>query len=209
MTSGRFITFEGGEGAGKSSQAKRLAKHLESAGRRVMLTREPGGSLLAERIRALILSGSVKNLGAVTETLLFYAARRDHLEKTIAPALAEGKWVICDRFADSTRAYQGGAENVPPVLLDALDRVVVGGTRPDLTLILDIDPAAGLERALHAQGRADRFEGEDVSYHVRLRQAFLDIAAAEPDRCCIVDAAQDFDGVSRTIRSAVESRLSG
>jgi dTMP kinase len=207
---GRFITLEGGEGAGKSVQARRLAGRLRELGIGVTLTREPGGSPGAEALRELILSGSASGFGPVGEALLFSAARIDHIDQTIGPALLRGDWVVCDRFADSTRAYQGAAGNVDRQLLASLERVAVGGCRPDLTLILDVPVAIGLERAASRRGdgdEADRFEREGQAFHETLRQAFLDIARTEPDRCAIIDASAVEDDVAEAIWSAVRQRL--
>lgn len=188
---GRFITFEGGEGAGKSTQVRHLRAHLEQAGIRVIATREPGGSPRAEALRAALLAGKAAELGAFGEAVLFGAARIDHIDTLIRPALAGGAWVICDRFADSTRAYQGAAGNVKPELIAALERVVVGSVKADLTFLLDIEPSLGLARARARAGdaAADRFEGEDLSFHQSLRRAFLDIATREPNRMKVVNAA--------------------
>src|SRR5574337_139769 len=189
---GRFITLEGGEGAGKSVQAKRLEKRLKAAGLKVLRTREPGGSPGAEALRDAILSGFAARFGPEGEALLFAAARIDHLDKKILPALARGAWVVCDRFADSTRAYQGAAGNLPPEFIASLERLTVGANRPDLTLILDLEPEVGLERAAKRRrtGPADRFERQGLSFHETLRRAFLDIASAEPWRCAVIDAAR-------------------
>ncbi len=175
---GKFITFEGGEGAGKSTQIRRLAERLTASGHTVVVTREPGGTATAESIRRLVLSGLIKELGAEDEAILFAAARADHVERVIRPALAAGRWVLCDRFADSTHAYQGAAGGADEALLDALDRVAVGRTWPDLTLILDLPAAAGLARIAARQtgGAPDRFERDEADVHERRRQAFLDIA---------------------------------
>jgi dTMP kinase len=213
-TEGVFITLEGGEGAGKSTQAARLAQTLRAGtGRPVVVTREPGGSPRAEDIRAAVLAGAAKPYGPFAEALLFSAARLDHLETLIRPALARGETVICDRFLDSTRAYQGAAGGLDPAVLTALERVVVGSTRPDLTLILDLPPEAGLARAA-ARGQAagegaDRFEAEALGFHARLRAAFRDIAASEPRRCALIDASADPDSVEAAIRAVVASRLPG
>jgi dTMP kinase len=209
---GHFITLEGGEGAGKSTQVLRLMTRLDQHGVRAMATREPGGSPKAEEIRGVILSGRARELGPMAEALLFSAARADHLDHTIRPALARGVCVICDRFADSTRAYQGALGNVEPGVLAALERVVVGMTRPDLTLILDVAPELGLARAAERRAQrneaADRFEVEDVDFHRKLRQAFRRIAEAEPDRCVLVDASGGPDLVEERIWAVVAPRLS-
>ncbi len=206
---GRFITLEGGEGAGKSVQARILAERLEGAGVKVKLTREPGGSLLAEALRQLILSGEAARLGAEGEALLFSAARIDHIEATITPALARGEWVVCDRFADSTRAYQGAAGRLDEAFISRLEHVAVGETRPDLTLILDLPPKQGLARAAKRRGPqgADRFEGEGPSFHRALRAAFLKIARREPGRCAVIDARGSEAEVADAIWKLVSERL--
>jgi dTMP kinase len=210
-TAGRFITLEGGEGAGKTTQAQSLHKRLAAHGVRALMTREPGGSPRAEAIRDVLLSGKAKALGPMGEALLFYAARDSHLELTIRPALARGQWVICDRFHDSTRAYQGAAGGVPIAALDALERIVVGATRPDLTLILDLPPEEGLNRAAarakEAGQGADRFESMSLRFHENLRREFHEIAEAEPERCVIVDASRQADEVAKAIWSVVQQRL--
>jgi dTMP kinase len=208
---GRFITFEGGEGVGKSTQVERLKGRLEAAGYDVVATREPGGSPRAERIREVLLRGDAKRFGPLGEAILFCAARADHLEERIRPALARGAFVLCDRFADSTRAYQGALGALDPAVLTALERVVVADTRPDLTLVLDAPAALGLARASarRGEGDTDRFEAEDRGFHERLRQAFLDIAEQERDRCVIVDASTNPDIVEAAIWGIVESRLLG
>ncbi|KQT86904.1 thymidylate kinase [Methylobacterium sp. Leaf466] len=212
---GAFITFEGGEGAGKSTQIGLLAEHLRlRTPRPVLTTREPGGSPKAEALREALLSGIAKPHGAFAEALVFYAARIDHLDTRIVPALTRGEIVLCDRFIDSTRAYQGAAGGVDPGLMASLERVVVGDIRPDLTLVLDLDPRIGMERAkARAEARAgeaaapDRFEAEALDFHHRLRAAFRAIAEAEPERCVLIDAGQDTDTVEATIWSAVSERL--
>jgi dTMP kinase len=210
---GRFITFEGGEGVGKSTQVERLKRRLEAEGFDVVATREPGGSPKAERIREVLLGGGAKRFGPLGETMLFCAARADHLEQRIRPALERGAFVLCDRFADSTRAYQGALGDVDPAVLSALERIVVGETRPDLTLVLDAPAALGLARASarrgNGDGGADRFESEERGFHERLRQAFLDIAEHERDRCVVVDASTNADVVEAAIWGIVESRLLG
>ncbi|MFE1602293.1 dTMP kinase [Methylobacterium sp. ID0610] len=206
---GVFITVEGGEGAGKSTQIARLAEHLRRGDREVVITREPGGSPRAEQIRTALLAGVAKDHGPFAEALLFSAARLDHLDTLIRPALARGAVVLCDRFADSTRAYQGAAGGIDPQEVAALERVVVGPTRPDLTLILDLPPETGLARARQrAEGQGpDRFEAETLSFHQRLREAFRSIAAGEPERCVLIDAAAEPDAVTAAVRAAVEGRL--
>lgn len=208
--SGRFITFEGGEGAGKSTQIQRLAERLSAAGRNVVVTREPGGTPLAEQIRAVLLSGLAQRLGADGEAMLFAAARADHVDKVIRPALRAGRWVLCDRFSDSTRVYQGVAGGADAGMLAALDRVAVGRTQPDLTIILDVPVEVGLARAaLRSKGNApDRFERDEVALHEARRQAFLSIACAEPQRCVVVDAAQSEEATAHDVWQAVATRLS-
>jgi dTMP kinase len=189
-TRGRFITFEGGEGSGKSTQIKTLAERLSGAELRTIVTREPGGSPGAEIIRHLLLSGMGKLLGPEAETLLFAAARDDHVHAVIKPALDQGIWVLCDRFFDSTRAYQGRLGKVEPKILNAIQRVTIGDLKPDLTIILDVPVEIGMQRAAARRGdRApDRFEAEDVKFHEGLRDAYRQIAAAEPQRCVLIDA---------------------
>jgi dTMP kinase len=204
----RFITFEGGEGAGKSTQVELIAGRLRAYGNEVVTTREPGGSPEAERLREIILSGQAKNFGAFAETALFSAARIDHLRTTIEPALARGEWVVCDRFLDSTRAYQGALGNLDPRIVRALERVVVGNNMPGLTLILDLEPEEGLRRArLRSRGNEpDRFEAEEIDYHRSLRRAFLDIAAAEPDRIRVIDGGNTADRVADAVWREISQR---
>ena len=206
---GKFITFEGGEGTGKSTQAGMLAERLETYGLAVQLTREPGGSPGAEIIRHVLLTGAAKPLGADVEAMLFAAARDDHVQCTILPALRSGKWVVCDRFADSTRVYQGILGQVDQKLINVLERVSVGELSPDLTVILDLPVQVGLERAKQRRGnaQADRFEGEGAEFHRKLRDAYLAIAAQEPDRCVVIDAGASKDVVAEAIWQAVEARL--
>ena len=209
MARGRFITFEGGEGAGKSTQVKRLAARLTADGLEVVATREPGGSPGAEAIRDLVLNGAADRWSATTETLLMYAARRDHIERVIRPALARGAWVICDRFADSTRAYQGAAGGTPAGLIEALERHVLGDVRPDLTLVFDLPPEIGLSRAEARAGSEMRFESKGEDFHRRLREAFLAIAEAEPRRCVLIQATETMDRVEARVWDAVTGRLHG
>ena len=199
MTRGRFITFEGGEGVGKSTQVRRLADRLRGRGE-VVTTREPGGSPGAEAIRGLLVTGEVERWSPISETLLMYAARRDHIERLIEPALSRGAWVICDRFYDSSRAYQGAAGGAPASLLRALEADVVGELIPDLTLILDLPVEIGLERGDQEGARREgkdegRFEAKGAAFHERLRAAFLNLAAAEPERCRVIDADAGIDAV--------------
>lgn len=209
MKRGRFITFEGGEGAGKSTQIKTLAERLEGAELRTLVTREPGGSPGAEVIRHLLLSGMGKLLGPEAETLLFAAARDDHVRAVIKPALDQGIWVLCDRFFDSTRVYQGRLGKVDPKVLTALQRVTIGDLKPDLTIILDIPVEVGMPRAAarRGDGAADRFEAEDVKFHEGLRDAYRQIAAAEPQRCVLIDANAAIGVVAARVWTAVRDRF--
>jgi dTMP kinase len=206
---GKFITFEGGEGAGKSTQAGLLAARLQARGIDVVLTREPGGSAGAEIIRHVILSGAAKPLGPEVEAVLFAAARADHLDHVIRPALERGSWVVCDRFADSTRVYQGALGKVDPRIVRGLERVTVGDAIPDLTVILDLAAELGLQRARSrgAGGDSDRFEQEGLDFHEQLRAAYRAIAAREPDRCILIDASAPEDKVADEVWNAVRRRL--
>lgn len=204
---GRFITLEGGEGGGKSTQARRLAEMLERETGEILLTREPGGSPGAEQIRGLLVDGEVHRWDAVTETLLHFAARRDHLANTVRPALERGAWVISDRFADSTMAYQGYGHGVDRSAIADLYRICVGSLKPDLTLILDLPVEAGLARAVGRGGGEDRYERMDVAFHERLRQGFLEIARQEPARCVVIDAGRSEDEVHAQIIAAVRERM--
>lgn len=204
---GRFITLEGGEGAGKSTQLRRLADTLAARGIDVVTTREPGGSPGAEEIRALLVSGETGRWGPVTEALLHTAARRDHLECTVWPALDAGRWVLCDRFLDSTMAYQGYGLGLGRDLIEGLQRTALGDFRPDLTLILDIVVEAGLRRAATRPGGEDRYERMDIGFHQRLRDGFLDIARLEPGRCAVVDADADIDTVQARVWTEAAARL--
>ena len=207
MTRGRFITLEGGEGAGKSTQIRLLADALIACRRKVVLTREPGGSPGAEEIRGLLVSGETGRWGPVTEALLHTAARRDHLERTVWPALEAGHWVICDRFFDSTMAYQGYGLGLGRELIATLQGAALGDFRPDLTLILDLPVEDGLARAAARRGGEDRYERMDIAFHHRLRDGFLDIAAREPERCAIIDAAHPVETVQAAIMDCVTHRL--
>ena len=211
-SSGRFVTLEGGEGGGKSTQARRLAAALEGAVGEILLTREPGGSPGAEQIRGLLVDGEVHRWDAITETFLHFAARRDHLVNTVQPALARGAWVISDRFADSTMAYQGYGHGLGRAAIESLYVQVVGDFQPDLTVILDMEPEAGLARAAQRAGairgaKDDRYERMGLDFHRRLREGFLDIARREPKRCVVVDGAQPPAAVSAAILDAVRDRL--
>jgi len=206
---GRFISFEGGEGSGKSTQIKKLSERLEAAKLRSIVTREPGGSPGAEVIRHLILSGMGKLLGPDAETLLFAAARDDHVRTVILPALNQGIWVLCDRFSDSTRVYQGKVGNVASSLLNAMERVTIGDLKPDLTIILDVPAEIGLKRAAARRGSAaaDRFESEDIKFHQSLRDAYREIAAAEPQRCVLIDATVDANTVAANVWMTLRDRF--
>lgn len=233
MALGTFITLEGGEGSGKSTQARRLVEKLRAAGRKVTETREPGGSAFAERLRQIILDPDLEPHSAKAEALLFYSARSDHLEQVIRPALARGETVICDRFSDSTRAYQGYAGSLDLKWLEALELLVVVPTIPDLTLIIDVPPEIGLARAAlrstlesvkkdmqqSAQTQsaraaklprsllADRYEGRDLAFHKRLRDGFRDIALRNPKRCVLIDGHAEIDTVTERIWAVVEERI--
>lgn len=206
---GRFITFEGGEGAGKSTQANILAERLSRSGRDAVVTREPGGSPAAEEIREVLLSGQVAQLGPLAESVLFAVARADHIDKTIQGALQQGQWVICDRFVDSTRAYQGTTAGVPRPLINAMEKLTVGAVMPDITFILDIPAEEGLARVeARAEGEdLDRFESQELMTHERIRRGFLDIAEEEPGRCVVVDASQPEAMVAEDVWETVLQRL--
>jgi dTMP kinase len=206
---GRFISFEGGEGAGKSTQIKALAERLSAAGLRTLVTREPGGSPGAEIMRHLVLSGMGKLLGPDAETLLFAAARDDHVRTKIEPALANGTWVLCDRFSDSTRAYQGSLGQVAPAVLNAMQRVTIGDLKPDMTLILDVPVEIGMKRAAirRGTGAPDRFESEDLKFHQDLREAYRQIAAEDPQRCVLIDANADSATVAAKVWAALHDRF--
>jgi dTMP kinase len=204
---GRFITLEGGEGAGKSTQIKLLAPWLRERGLDVMQTREPGGATGAERIRELLVKGDTDRWTPIAETLLHYAARADHLDRTIRPALAAGRWVLCDRFADSTTAYQGYGHGVPLDVIDSLFKAVVGDTAPDLTVILDLPAEQGLQRAAGRAGQENRYEQMAVDFHRRLRDGFLTIARQNPQRCAVIDATGAPDAVQSHIQAEVRRRL--
>lgn len=206
MTQGFFISFEGGEGAGKSTQIRRLADRLRADGHDVIVTREPGGSPGAEAIRELLVNGAADRWSPVTESLLMYAARRDHVERVIRPGLARGAVVLCDRYADSTRAYQGAGGDAPASLIAALEEHVLGGTVPVLTMILDLPAEVGLLRA-EARGGAARFESKGLAFHERLRAGYLEIARQEPERCVVIDADAELDAVTAAISDAVSQRL--
>ncbi len=207
---GFFITLEGGEGAGKSTQIELLKNRLESEGHTVLCTREPGGTPGAEALRHVILSGAVESLGPEYEADMFAAARLDHVENLIAPSLQEGKVVICDRFIDSTRVYQGVTGSVDMAYLRALELLVCGIAQPDLTIILDIDPETGMKRAQsrrETEAEPDRFEKEDIAVQTKRREGFLEIARAEPKRCVVVDASGEAAAIHEAVWQVVSQRL--
>ncbi len=224
MGAGRFITFEGGEGAGKSTQVRLLAERLRGHGLDVVVTREPGGTPFAEQVRALILSPDVAEHEPLSEALLFYAARADHIDKVIGPALRRGAFVLCDRFSDSTRVYQSIAGGLAERVLERLEETVVGQARPDLTIILDIDPGVGLARAQarrasesgsvrssagssEAGAGADKYERQKLAFHEKLRAGFLAIAAREPSRCVVIDGDRPAEAAALDIWNAACARL--
>lgn len=207
---GRFITLEGGEGVGKSTLAKALKARLDDRGFKVVVTREPGGTPGAEALRQVVLSPPPGVAWTpLAEALLFNAARVDHLERLIRPALAHGEWVVCDRFADSTRAYQTAGDPASAEIVETLDRLCVGASQPDLTLILDLDPKAGRERLASRGSRGDAIEDRDAAYHARVRQAFLDIAKREPRRCAVLDAALAADALADAAMAVIDQRIAG
>lgn len=207
--SGRFITLEGGEGAGKSTQARRLGGFLERAGLDIVRTREPGGCAQAESIRSLLVTGEAERWSANGEALLNYAARDCHIANVIAPALSRGQWVLSDRFHDSTRAYQGLVGGADMVLIDHLEQAIVADFYPDLTLILDLDAAEGLRRAVKRDLGDDeqRFERKGLAFHEHLREAFHLIAQSAPERCVVIDASQPVDTVTKALWQAVTARF--
>lgn len=206
MERGIFITFEGGEGAGKSTQIARLAAHMREKEHEVVLTREPGGSPGAEAVRHVILSGAAEPFGPSMEAILFAAARADHVDQVIRPAIERGAIVLCDRFIDSSRVYQGVTGGLEPSFMQALEKVAIGSTMPDLTVILDVDPEEGMSRAATRRGAAtvDRFEKEALAVQRRRREAFLEIARAEPQRCIVIDGARKPEDIATDILQAVE-----
>lgn len=203
----RFVTFEGGEGVGKSTQVKRLLAKLNHSTIQAIRTREPGGTPKAEAIRAFILQGRSESWGAGAEAVLFAAARLDHVNQLIAPTLESGKWVISDRFHDSTRAYQGLTGGVDDKLIRGLETLALNGHQPDLTIVLDMEPEEAFRRVSKRQDGADRFEKEDLEWHRRLRDAFLDIARRNPHRCVVVSASQHEDAVEMEIWRIVTDRF--
>ena len=206
MTTGKFITFEGGEGAGKSTQVSLLAERLKAHGLDPVLTREPGGATQAEIVRHLLVTGEVDRWSPEAEALLNYAARDDHLRSTIRPALSAGRWVLCDRFADSTRANQGLTGGVDLASIEAIHKMVVKGTDPDLTIIMDLPAETGLARAIE-RGDANRFENKGLEFHTNLRGAFLDLAEKFHERCVVVDASRSIEQIAEEIAKVVEDRL--
>ncbi len=208
VETGRLITFEGGEGAGKSTQVSILVERLRNAGRHAIATREPGGSPAAEDIRETLLSGKVMQFGPFAEALLFSIARQDHIDTVISDALARGQWVVCDRFLDSTRAYQGATGGVPAPVISALERLTLHGVMPNLTIVLDIPVEEGLARMARRRGAPDRFESQDISQHERIRKAFLDIAEEDSGRCVVIDARKPEALVAEDVWEAVAERLS-
>ena len=214
MTQGKFITFEGGEGSGKSTQARLLADTLQANGIDVVATREPGGSPFAESVRRLLLDPATPPHSALSEALLFYAARADHIAEVIRPALNSGRWVISDRFSDSTRVYQGYAGRLDGKTIAALESIVVMPTVPDLTFVIDVPADAGLQRATarraekaSAGSQPDVYEGRDLAFHQRLRQGFLAIARAEPDRCRILDGQATESEVAAKVWAELQARI--
>ncbi len=207
MSRGRFITLEGGEGAGKSTLAARLGEALAGRGIQAVLTREPGGTPAADQIRNLLVRGQGDRWSVLSEALLFAAARNEHLERVIRPALAAGRWVISDRYMDSTHAYQVAGRGLPAETFDALHRAIEA-ERPHLTLILDLDPSAGVARSRGAEAGESRFEEMDTAFHARVRADFLALAKREPQRCVLIDAAQSRDAVFAAALNAIDTRLS-
>ena len=206
-TQGRFITLEGGEGAGKSTQVARLKELIEARGHECIATREPGGAPGAEMVRKLLVEGPTERWDGVTEALLHFAARREHLRTTVLPAIARGAWVVSDRFADSTMAYQGYGHGIDRAILGTLYDITVGAFRPDLTLILDLPVDTGLGRAASRRGKETRYESLPLDFHERVRAGFLDIAAADPERCVVIDATAGIDDIARAIGDALATRL--
>lgn len=206
MEAARFVTFEGGEGGGKTTQAKRLQERLAKRGIAAILTREPGGSPGAEDIRKILITGEPSRWDPLTEALLHFAARREHVERTIRPALGNGEWVISDRFFDSTMAYQGYAQGLGAEVVESLRQDVLGTFAPDLTIILDLPVEDGLARE-QARGGSDRYGRMGLDFHRRVREAFLDIAAYAPKRCVVLDATKPVDSVAANVWTAVEERL--
>ncbi len=207
MSRGSFITLEGGEGAGKTSQSRLLAEGLRAAGLEVVATREPGGAPAAEEIRKLLVDGEAGRWDPVSELLLYVAGRREHVTRTIEPALARGAWVVCDRFADSTLAYQGYGHGLGRAPCETVHRLALGDFAPDLTLILDLPVALGLERAGRRKQVENRYERMDLGFHQRLREGFLEIARREPERCRVIDASPSREAVQAALRRIVAQRF--
>jgi dTMP kinase len=209
LAKGLFVTFEGGEGAGKSTQLRLLADSLRALGHKVLTTREPGGSVGAEAVRHVLLSGAAEAFGVRMEAILFAAARSDHVEEVIRPALTGGTIVLCDRFMDSSRVYQGITGNLEPAFVETLERVAINGVVPDRTVIFDLPATIGLERAQRRAGddSPDRFEKEELETHEKRREAFLDIARADPDRCRVIDATQSAEAIAAEVLGLLESLL--
>ena len=203
---GKFITIEGVEGVGKSTNIAVLEELLRDRNIEFVRTREPGGTEFAEKLRSLLLDNAGSNPAASSELLLIFAARADHLEKLIVPALAQGKWVICDRFTDATFAYQGEGRGLPREAISALQSLVQGKLRPDLTIILDLHPEIGLER-VRSRGKLDRIEQETIDFHVRVRNSYIETARRESERCILIDASTDADTVQQVLRDAVADKL--
>ena len=206
MAAGKFITFEGGEGAGKSTQCGLLADRLRASGHDVIVTREPGGTVSAEAIRALLVDGAIDRWDATTEALLHFAARRNHLVEMVWPTLERGTWVVCDRFADSTMAYQGYAMGLGRPAIETLNGLVLGDFAPDLTIVLDLPVDQGLARAAE-RGDENRYERMGAPFHQTLRDAFLDLAAREPDRCHVIDGARDIETIAEDVHALVHKKL--
>ncbi len=202
---GRFIAFEGGEGAGKSTQVRAVVARLRDRGLEVVQTREPGGSPGAEALRDLLVNGDAGRWSPLSELLMMYAARSDHLEKVIRPALERGAWVVCDRFADSSRAYQGAGGGVAPSFIEAVDQAVVADTQPDLVIVMDMPVAAGLNRAASRGDTENRFESKGAAFHERLRHGFLDRAAAVPERYRVIDADRTIEAIAADIGATIDA----
>lgn len=205
---GMFITVEGGEGVGKSTNINTIKNFLEQNEIDFIHTREPGGTLIAEKIRDVLLQEHDEQFDSTAELLLMFAARAQHLNTRIKPALDDGLWVLCDRFTDATYAYQGGGRNLDSSLIEQLESLVQGELRPDLTLILDLDPEAGLDRA-RMRGELDRIEQEQLQFFVDVRKTYLEIADREPDRCAVIDASKDMDEVKASVEQVLLDRLGG
>lgn len=208
MTTGKFITFEGGEGGGKSTQSSLLTEAFNNAAIEAVKTREPGGTDGAEAIRELLVKGEVNKWDAVTETLLHLAARREHVSKLISPAMEKGKYVICDRFLDSTMSYQGYGHELGRNFVDKIQKIIIGNFKPDLTFILDIDPKDGIGRADSRGGKEDRYEKMGKDFHTRVRDGFREVAEDEYDRCILIDADGSIDKIHQQIIDAVNERFS-